>query len=120
MKYLRAFSFVTLVQDITCRIAVDDELIKCVRGVVVFSNGGHGKLECVQRIVSEIVRETTAMTCQTPFTSTRRLTKCLPVIVCTCLAVGPKREVCHVCSCLACLRPFIAVTAKKGVVSFGQ
>lgn len=63
-EYLRAFSSFTSLFYIPCWSTIDDEIVRCVCGIIVLLNGAHSFLELVELVVFEIVLETDASICQ--------------------------------------------------------
>ena len=61
---LRAFPLVTFLCYIPGGSATDDEIERCICGIIVSLNGAHRWLERVKLVVSEIVLEADAYICQ--------------------------------------------------------
>ncbi len=119
-EYLRAFSFFTLLLYIPSWTAVDDEIVRCICGIIVLLNGAHSRLECLELVVFEIVRESDASICQIYMSLDEGPAKGLPIFFCTRFAVSMKRKVRHVCRSLARLSSLFFVTADKCIGSLGQ
>lgn len=117
--YWRAFPLCTTFQHIPCWTAVDDKIVRCVRGVVVLWYGAHGTLEFVKLVVPEIVLETDAILSDM-YAFRYGSYGDLPIIAGARFIVSMKGKVGHVRGCLASLCPLFVIATNPCIESLIQ